>query len=112
MGIRIKNGNSSAAIAKMEEQLMALIEEQAEKSHLWDFDCEISTDVKKNVVHAKLSAMYSLGGFMTFELLCKVSELLQTKSIDLKDEYYSPGCETCDYGSSAEATIVIRNAVF
>lgn len=78
---------------------------------MWDFKQETSIDFKKKDITIKVSCMYQgLGAFISFEFLSEISELLGTKKIDIRDQWYESGCETCDYGSSDNATILIRGA--
>lgn len=111
MGIKVKEASLSNVVDK-EAMLRSLIEEQADNEYLSDFECTIHADAKNKIIRAEVSCMYELGSFLTFDFLCKISDLLQTKSIDLEDQYHIGGCETCDYGSTSSATIVIRDAVF
>ena len=71
----------------------------------YEFDIR-GTDEEVNIT---VECMYSLGGFISFGLLTEISELLDTKSIDLEDEHHTPGCDTCDYGSCSSATIVVKD---
>lgn len=46
---------------------------------------------------------------LTFATLTALSELLGTRDIDDVSRYHSDGCETCDYGSCYEWTLVAKN---
>lgn len=92
----------------MEEDVRALLSKRAkEVAHFNDYSFEVRGNAKR--LDITIESMYSLGGFINFGFLSEVSELLGTKSIDLEDEYHTPGCDTCDYGSCSSATIVVKN---
>ena len=67
-------------------------------------DTEIS--VKKDRVDITLSSMYSPPG-LSFANLKALSEFFETDNINDADGFASPGCDTCDYGSSYGFTLVI-----
>lgn len=57
-----------------------------------------------------LSKMYEgLGDWVSFKNLSWLSKTLGTEEINLKNEYYQPGCDTCDWGSEHEVDIVCLN---
>lgn len=47
-----------------------------------------------------------LGKVATFATMKWLSELLNTEKIDIKDQHHTPGCDTCDYGSTDSASLV------
>lgn len=49
--------------------------------------------------------MYHVDSFVSFGALSKLSEALGTRLINLGARDYSPGCDTCDFGSQASAEI-------
>lgn len=53
-----------------------------------------------------IAKMYELGDLMSFACLSALSDVLGTRQIDTRDRTFFDGCETCDYGSSDEVTIV------
>jgi len=61
-------------------------------------DVEVSFDGNTCTVRAE--SMYELRG-LSFQDMKWFSELLKTEKINVRDEGYSPGCESCDFGSSA-----------
>ncbi len=53
-----------------------------------------------------LKQMYEgIGKLASFANLNYLSKLLNTEKIDICDENYTSGCETCDYGSSSSLYI-------
>lgn len=49
-------------------------------------------------------------GFPSFSMLSQISEITQSKDIDIVDkEHYAGHCSTCDYGSYEELTIRVQN---
>jgi len=56
-----------------------------------------------------VSKMYlGLGDLVSFANMKWLSELLGTEAIDLRNEFYREGCETCDYGSEHSVNFVCR----
>lgn len=45
---------------------------------------------------------------ISFDLLSELSEHFSTRLIDVRDGLVSPGCETCDYGSSYGVIVSLR----
>lgn len=45
-----------------------------------------------------------------FDELAKLSELFQTRNINIGNRYSSPGCETCDYGSRYVITVWVKDS--
>jgi hypothetical protein len=74
-------------------------------------DAKVKVEFREDkTCRVHLSKMYEgLGGWVKFSNLNWLSSVLNTEEIDLQDERYTPGCETCDYYSSTEVTIVCRN---
>jgi hypothetical protein len=57
-----------------------------------------------------IAKMYEgLGNLVSFKALSWLSEQLNTEEIDLKNESYYPGCESCDWGSEHSVDIVCVN---
>ncbi len=57
----------------------------------------------------KFSQMYEYIN-LSFETLLALSEIFQTKKIDIGDRENYSGCETCDYGSSYQVSVRIGNS--
>lgn len=51
--------------------------------------------------------MYGVDAFVSFPALQGLSSALGTTQINVGSREYSPGCETCDFGSQASAEIWI-----
>lgn len=49
--------------------------------------------------------------FVKFQDLNFIFKLLNTEKIDVKDEFYSSGCETCDFGAKSEVKILAYDIV-
>lgn len=60
----------------------------------------------KNCWVITLSQMYRYVD-VEFEHLLKLSELFNTKKINIGDKWHTEGCETCDYGSKYSLSIYI-----
>ncbi len=57
-----------------------------------------------------LSKMYhGLGALISFANMKWLSDLLGTEKIDIRNEDYSPGCDSCDYGSSHSVDFVCQD---
>ena len=57
-----------------------------------------------------LSKMYQgLGKLISFQNLNWLAYLLGTEKIDLENDTYTPGCESCDWGSQHSVDIVCRD---
>lgn len=57
-----------------------------------------------------LSKMYhGLGALVSFANMKWLSDLLGTEKIDIRNEDYSPGCDSCDYGSSHSVDFVCQD---
>lgn len=70
---------------------------------------KIKVSFSKNDSHCviHLEKMYEgIAEFTSFKDLTWISNLLGTEEINLKNNSFSGGCETCDYGSSDEVDIV------
>jgi hypothetical protein len=52
---------------------------------------------------------HGLGNMVSFKALNWLSDKLGTEEINLRNEYYREGCDTCDFGSSHEVDIVCTN---
>jgi hypothetical protein len=46
---------------------------------------------------------------LNFSIMKLISEILETDNIDDAQRYCEPGCDTCDYGSSYEWTLVCKD---
>ena len=51
------------------------------------------------------------GSELKFETLCRMSETLGTKLIDIESGHESEGCPTCGYGCESWVELQIREAV-
>jgi hypothetical protein len=58
-------------------------------------------------VSFSVTAQYSAPGFNYFHIQ-KLSELFETRNINLADTVDISGCETCDYGSRYGYELIIR----
>lgn len=59
-----------------------------------------------------VSKMYhGLGNLISFDNMKWLSNLLKTDNINLRDEYYKTGCDTCDYGSSHSVDFICKNII-
>jgi hypothetical protein len=69
---------------------------------------KVSIEDKTCTIH--ISKMYhGLGKMVSFQALNWLSKLLGTDQIDLKNEDYRGGCESCDWGSEHSVDIVCKN---
>ena len=75
-----------------------------------DMSADISVKVQNNTCTISISKMYEgLGGLISFKALSWLSQLLSTEEINLYNEDYQSGCDSCDYGSSHDVDIVCTN---
>lgn len=73
----------------------------------WD-ELEVSiTEYRTNEVKLTISKMYEYVD-ISFENLQKLSEVFETKKINVGSPEFSNGCETCDHGSSYTQTIYLK----
>lgn len=71
---------------------------------------EISVSFNENHCTVHVSKMYhGLGKLVSFSVLKWLSEKLGTEKIDLENEDYREGCDTCDYGSEHSVDIKCYN---
>ena len=92
---------------ELKKKIVEYFEEQSKKdySHV---DVEVRFDDKTCVVG--LSKMYhGLGALVSFANMKWLSDLLGTDKIDLQNEDYRPGCDTCDYGSEHSVEFVCQD---
>jgi hypothetical protein len=68
-------------------------------------DCYLRVEKINDGYEISYGSMYE-SPELSFAMLCKLSELFGTKSVDV-DNYSSSGCESCDYGSDYGHTIQI-----
>lgn len=94
---------------EIKEKIQEIVDAQEKKVYLSDFSSKVRVNPKNATVTVEVECMYHLEGFVSFDLLSQISEVLGTKDISIQDEWYTPGCDTCDYGSSSSATIVATN---
>jgi len=57
----------------------------------------------------KFSQMYEYVN-LSFETLLALSEIFQTKKIDIGERENWGGCETCDYGSKYQVSVRVGNS--
>ena len=79
--------------------------------HIWGKDFTIHTRLHykfKNNIEFEWSEMYEAPQ-ISFAMLTELSEFFGTKEIDVDNSINSPGCETCDYGSSYGHVITVYN---
>ncbi len=103
---------TTATYAALEAAVGALCQRHADaidSSPVEGYEFDVTADATRAEVRTTVSRMYSLDGFANFEFLSALSELLNTKRLDLTDEDHSPGCESCDWGSSSSVTVVARD---
>lgn len=86
-------------IKRSKEEVKAKIEE------MWP-EANITVTSHGGTHRITLSAMYRPPG-LSFKQLMELSEWFGTLNINTEDYLYSRGCDTCDYGSSAEYTLVV-----
>lgn len=90
-------------LAKEIESLMMGFSESYETPKL-----TVKFDDKTCTIH--ISKMYQgLGKMISFKALTKLSDVLGTDEIDLENEHYRGGCESCDWGSEHSVDIVCKN---
>lgn len=71
-------------------------------------EVDINADKKTCTVH--ISKMYQgLGKLVSFKALSWLSDQLGTDEIDLENEDYRGGCESCDWGSEHSVDIECKN---
>lgn len=80
--------------------------ENKSKDYHSSFKVSVSwSEENKCIIH--LSQQYEgIGSLCDFARLSWLSELLGTEKIDLENQYYQSGCETCDWGSVDEVDII------
>jgi hypothetical protein len=67
---------------------------------------KITVSFNKNECIVHISKMYhGLGKLVSFSALKWLSEKLGTDKINLENEYYIEGCESCDWGSEHSVDI-------
>lgn len=70
----------------------------------------ITVSIVDKTCKVHISKMYQgLGKMVSFKALSWLSELLGTEEIDLENENYRGGCESCDWGSEHSVDIVCKN---
>lgn len=77
-------------------------------TNLFDSDrITFSTEPDGYRIHTKKMYEYVSfhGGISTLQGYLKIAEILGCDSGDEVSRYATPGCETCDYGSSYEVTL-------
>lgn len=103
--------NYSPAEAALEEQIVGYFNERLSSKYAYsDFETEVAFKDSGTIV-VTLRKMYHFeGDVVSFADLKFLSELLGTDEINVGNESYSPGCETCDHGSRAEIDLFISKA--
>ena len=97
----------AARLVKIAEKIGALWSEIYEKPEHIDVKL-VKVDGEEGI-DINISRQYSHPK-LTFSVLKKISDLFETERIDTYDEWSSPGCDTCDYGSSYGYTIRVLPA--
>lgn len=93
-------------IKELSEEIESYIEGLSESYD--DPTIKISIEDKTCTIH--ISKMYEgLGKMVSFKALSWLSEKLGTEEIDLENEDYRGGCESCDWGSEHSVDIVCKN---
>ena len=76
-----------------------------------DLIVDVTYNEKNNnaecIIHIK-KMYHGLGNLVSFVTLSWLSEKLKTKDINLQNEYYASGGDTCDYGSSHSVDIICK----
>jgi hypothetical protein len=89
--------NTNISRDEISKQIETYFDEQAKKGY--NSVTVKVTFADKNCT-VTISKMYEgLGNLVSFANMQWLSTLLGTDKIDLRNEYYREGCETCDYGS-------------
>lgn len=93
-------------IKELSQEIESYIEGLSESYD--DPTIKVSFADKTCTIH--ISKMYrGLGKMISFKALSHLSELLGTDEIDLDNENYRGGCESCDWGSEHSVDIVCKN---
>jgi hypothetical protein len=90
---------------KILELCRARAKEVGERVEKYKFNVSENNNGTFKIINIHIQKMYSLDDFIDFKFLSRISDLLGTKNINLIDKYYTPGCNTCDYGSCDKVTI-------
>jgi len=95
-------------IKELAQEIESYIEGLSESYNDPTIKVDINKENKTCTVH--IAKMYQgLGKMVSFKALTKLSQLLGTEEIDLENEDYRGGCESCDWGSEHSVDIVCRN---
>jgi len=71
---------------------------------------EVDFNEKNKTCTVHIAKMYhGLGKLVSFKALTKLSQLLGTDEIDLENDSYRGGCESCDWGSEHSVDIECKN---
>lgn len=90
-------------------ELVKKLEELWEPGQYADFEVEIKSYNKlAGELSLRISKMYSYVE-VSYEILQRVSEFMQTTNINLGDKDFSNGCQSCDYGSNYWVDIHFKN---
>lgn len=54
-----------------------------------------------------VSSMYDLDGLSEFDIMSTLAEFFGSREINVGESSYTPGCETCDYGSEASRSYTV-----
>lgn len=82
-----------------EEKIVQAIEEHFKQEGLWNGPDSVDVRIYDDNAYVTLSRMYGYVEF-GFEFLEMLSKEFDTKKINVGDRESSPGCDTCDWGSS------------
>lgn len=94
---------------QIEEKIIAYYTERCASNYeKLQIDVRFLNDNKDCTI--ELSKMYEgIGAFVSFKDLTWISNLLGTDQIDLENQFFRRGCDSCDYGSSDNVSIVCKN---
>lgn len=93
----------------LEEKIIAYFEKRA-KDLNESITINVKFDLQNAICTVQLKKMYQgIGQFTSFKDLSYLSELLGTEEINLENEDYYGGCDSCDWGSSDKVDIVCNN---
>lgn len=95
-------------IEKLSEEIKEYFEGISESYEKPTIKVDINKEKKTCTVH--IAKMYQgLGKLISFKALNKLSELLGTEEIDLENDDYRSGCDSCDWGSEHSVDIECKN---
>jgi hypothetical protein len=95
-------------VEQLKEDIKEYFEKKADDYERPKVKIDLDTQAKICTVH--ICKMYQgLGGLVSFQNLSWLSNQLGTDQINLENDDYQPGCESCDWGSQHSVDIVCKN---